>query len=97
MISAGPKVFSPTYNTTLPTPRIVESWKRKLGRGRVVSTKLNDIVAPKCAFNPDKIAPAPATDASSAGCNNIQFVISARARGRKITTANYWPIGGRIP
>jgi beta-lactamase superfamily II metal-dependent hydrolase len=97
VISSGPKVWSPKYNTQLPTARIVESWKRKLGRGRVVSTKLNDVVAPKCALNTDKIAPTPATDKTSAGCNNIEFVISAKARGRKITTATYWPIGGRIP
>lgn len=97
VISAGPKVFSVKNKTTLPTPRIVESWKRKLGRGRVVSTKLNDVVGPKCALHPDKIAPDPAKDETAAGCNNIQFVISAKARGRKITTANYWPIGGHIP
>lgn len=97
VISSGPKVWSPKYNTQLPTPRIVESWKRKLGRGRVVSTKLNDVVAPRCTKNADKIAPAPATDDSSAGCNNIEFSISAKARGRKITLATYWPIGGRIP
>lgn len=97
VISAGPKVFNKKNKTTLPTPRIVESWKRKLGRGRVVSTRLNDVVGPKCSKHPDKIAPDPATDETAAGCNNIQFVISAKARGRKITTANYWPIGGHIP
>lgn len=97
VISAGPKVFSKKNKTTLPTPGIVESWKRKLGRGRVVSTKLNDVLAPKCALNPDKLAPDPATDKTSAGCNNIEFVISGNPRVRRITTANYWPIGGRIP
>jgi beta-lactamase superfamily II metal-dependent hydrolase len=97
VISSGPKVWNRARGTTLPTQHIVQSWQRKLGRGRVVSTRLNDLVAPRCELNPSKIAPDPATDRSSAGCNNIQFVISARARGRKITASTYWPMGGRIP
>lgn len=97
VISSGPKVWSKAHGTTLPTLHIVQSWQRKLGRGRVVSTRRNDVVAPKCELNASKIAPDPATDRSSAGCNNIQFVIEARPRGRRITAASYWPIGGRIP
>jgi beta-lactamase superfamily II metal-dependent hydrolase len=99
VISAGPKVFAEDEDeveVTLPTPRILESWQRKLGRGRVVSTRLNDRFPPKCVGSMDKIAPDPANDKTMAGCNNIQFVISAKARGRKITTANYWPMGGKI-
>jgi beta-lactamase superfamily II metal-dependent hydrolase len=77
----------------LPTPRIVESWKRKIGRDHVLSTKLNDVNAPLCVRNPDKIAPAPATDETTAGCNNIEFTIRDKAVGRKITSVVYWPIG----
>ena len=93
MISSGPRAYS---GTQLPDARIVESWKRKLGRSHVLSTKLNDVVAPRGARNADTNAPAPATDETPAGCNNVEFTIEDRARGRKLTEVAYWPIGPEV-
>ena len=61
-----------------------------------VSTKLNDTGAPACANNASKIAPMPAADTTPAGCNSIEFTIQKNAKGRKITSAVYWPIGPAI-
>ncbi|HEX7842069.1 MAG TPA: hypothetical protein VF469_31575 [Kofleriaceae bacterium] len=93
VISSGPRDYS---GTQLPDATIVESWKRKIGRSHVLSTKLNDVTAPRCARNPDKIAPTPATDETPAGCNNVEFTIEDRARGRKVTSVVYWPIGPEV-
>lgn len=97
VISSGKKLFS---GVELPIAEIEQSWRDKLGTGHLVSTKRNDDPLPgeaACSKNPNKIAPDPANDESPAGCNNIQFVINNRLAGRKIASATYWPIGGRIP
>ena len=95
VVSSGPKEYS---GTQLPDARIVESWKRKIGRSHVLSTKLNDGNGngARCARNADKIAPTPATDDTPAGCNDVEFTISDAARGRKIKSIVYWPIGPEV-
>jgi hypothetical protein len=93
VISSGPKEYS---KTELPDASVVESWRNKIGRSHVLSTKLNDKAAPKCSKNADKIAPTPATDETPAGCNNVEYTIEDRARGRKITSVVYWPIGPEV-
>ncbi|HEY0480519.1 MAG TPA: hypothetical protein VGD37_23545 [Kofleriaceae bacterium] len=93
VISSGPKEYS---GTELPDASIVKAWETKLGRDRVLSTKLNDGDAPLCANHMDKIAPMPAMDKTPAGCNSIEFTIEDRARGRKITSVVYWPIGPKV-
>ena len=93
VISSGPWAYS---GTVLPDASVVESWRKKLGRSHVLLTTINDKTAPKCAKNADKIAPMPATDETPAGCNNVEFVVEDRARGRKITSVVYWPIGPEV-
>jgi beta-lactamase superfamily II metal-dependent hydrolase len=92
VISSGPWAYS---GTVLPDASVVESWRKKLGRSHVLLTTINDKAAPACSKNADKIAPTPAADETPAGCNNVEFVIEDRARGRKITSIAYWPIGPR--
>ena len=94
VISSGPKEYS---GTQLPDATIVQAWRTRVGRSKVLSTKLNDATPPLCANNADKIAPMPAMDTTPAGCNNIEFTLSDTARGRKITKVVYWPIGPNIP
>lgn len=93
VISSGPWAYS---GTVLPDATVVESWRNKVGRSHVLLTTLNDKDAPKCAKNADKIAPTPKTDETPAGCNNVEFVIEDRAKGRKITSVAYWPIGPAV-
>jgi beta-lactamase superfamily II metal-dependent hydrolase len=97
VISSGLKEYN---GVQLPINTVVDAWKAKLNRSRVVSTKRNDDHPPVgerlCSKHPSKISPDPANDESPAGCNNIQFVITRTARGARITSATYWPIGGRI-
>ncbi|HEY6179594.1 MAG TPA: hypothetical protein VIX73_34305 [Kofleriaceae bacterium] len=93
VISSGPWKYS---GTVLPDATVVESWRNKVGRSHVLLTTLNDKDSPKCAKNKDKIAPMPASDETPAGCNNIEFIIEDRAKGRKITSVAYWPIGPAV-
>jgi hypothetical protein len=97
VISSGKIEYS---GVELPRDDIVARWEKAVGRGRLLSTKLYDDphpARPLCDKHPDKIAPMPATDDSTAGCNNIQFTIKKGPGGRGfIDSVLYWPLGPRI-
>ena len=97
VISSGTVEYS---GVQLPRDDVVTRWENAVGRGRVLSTKLYDVAhpaRPECKNHPEKIAPDPKNDESTAGCNNIQFVIKKGPGGRGyIDSVQYWPLGPRI-